>query len=334
MSGFPAVRPRRLRRTAELRQITEESRLLPEHLIYPLFVVPGRKVRKPIASLPDCFHLSSDAAAREAAEAFDAGVRAVLLFGVPDRKDEKASEAVRPRGLVPQAVRALKQKTPQLVVMTDVCVCAYMSHGHCGVVERRQGRLEVDNDRSLPLLASQALAHAEAGADVVAPSAMMDGQVAAIREALDSKGLSETAIMSYASKFASAFYGPFREAAKSAPAHGDRASYQLPPGAARQALREAKLDEAEGADILMVKPALPYLDIIAALRSTCSCPVAAYQVSGEYGALKAGAEKGWLDEASAFEEALLSIRRAGADLIISYWAKSFARRRSCRAGES
>lgn len=334
MSGFPRIRPRRLRQTSGLRRLTKKTRLLPEQMVYPLFVVPGRKVRKPIPALPDCFHLSPDMAAREAAEAFDVGIGAVLLFGVPDRKDEKASEAVRPRGLVPQAVRAIKREAPDLVVMTDVCVCAYMSHGHCGVVERRRGRLEVDNDRSLPLLAAQALTHAGAGADVVAPSAMMDGQVAAIRDALDTKGLSETAIMSYASKFASAFYGPFRQAAKSAPAHGDRASYQLPPGDTRQAVREAKLDETEGADILMVKPALPYLDIIALVRSTCNCPVAAYQVSGEYAALKAAAEKGWVDEVGVFEEALLGIARAGADLIISYWAKSFAMRRNHRAGET
>ena len=314
-------RPRRLRRTSALRELARETRLSARQLICPLFVRPGCGVKEPIASMPGQFRLSLDRLLREVEELVRLGVPAVLLFGLPERKDEQGSEAYDERGIVQGAVRALKREFPELVVMTDVCLCAYTSHGHCGVV--RDG--EVLNDETLELLGKAAVSHAAAGADVVAPSAMMDHQVAAIREALDAQGFPNVAIMSYAAKYASAFYGPFREAADSAPEFGDRASYQMDPANTREALREIELDIEEGADVVMVKPALAYLDVIARARERVDVPLAAYNVSGEYAMLKAAVERGWLDEQRAVLETLTAIRRAGADWIITYFAKDAAR---------
>ena len=315
------TRPRRLRRYQALRDLVRETRLSAKQLIHPLFVRPGHKVREPIASMPGQYRLSLDQLPREAEELLDLGVPAVLLFGLSERKDEQGSEAYSERGLVQEAVRRLKREFPELIVMTDVCLCAYTSHGHCGIV--RDGR--VLNDETLELLGRVAVSHAAAGADVVAPSAMMDGQVQAIREALDEQGFSQTAIMSYAAKYASAFYGPFRDAAESAPQFGDRSGYQMDPANAREALREIELDVEEGADIVMIKPALAYLDVIARARERFDVPLAAYNVSGEYAMLKAASERGWLDEHRAVLETLTAIRRAGADLIITYFAKDAAR---------
>ncbi len=314
-------RPRRLRRTPALRELARETRLSARQLICPLFVRPGRGVKEPIASMPGQFRLSLDQLPQEAEELLSLGVPAVLLFGIPEHKDETGSEAYDERGLVQKAVRALKREFPELVVMTDVCLCAYTSHGHCGLV--RDG--EVLNDETLELLEKAAVSHAAAGADVVAPSAMMDGQVQAIREALDEQGFPQTAIMSYAAKYASAFYGPFREAADSAPEFGDRASYQMDPANAREALCEIELDVQEGADAVMVKPALAYLDVIARARERVDVPLAAYNVSGEYAMLKAAVERGWLEERRAVLETLTALRRAGADWIITYFAKDAAR---------
>src|SRR5918998_879955 len=314
-------RPRRLRRREGLRAMVRETRLSSENLILPLFACPGEGVRREVSSMPGVFNLSVDQIAREASEAFDAGVPAVILFGLPESKDETATGAYAERGVVQEAIRAVRRAAPEMVVITDTCLCEYTSHGHCGVV--REG--EVLNDESLELLARTAVSQAEAGADVVAPSAMMDGQVGAIREALDGAGLEHVAIMAYAVKYASAFYGPFREAADSAPAFGDRRAYQMDAGNAREALREAELDFAEGADILMVKPATPYLDILRAVRERFDLPVAAYHVSGEYAMIKAAAEKGWIDEQRVMLETLTSIKRAGADIIITYYAREAAR---------
>ncbi len=321
MAGFPEYRPRRLRRTAALRSMLRETRVAPNHLIYPLFVIPGEGIREPVEAMPGVQRLSTDLLVREAREAADVGILAVLLFGLPPEKDEVGSGAYASDGVVQEAVRALKAALPDLVVVTDVCLCQYMSHGHCGVL--LDG--EVDNDRSLALLAETAVSHARAGADIVAPSDMMDGRVGAIREALDLDGFTNTAIMSYAAKFASAFYGPFRDAADSAPGKGDRKGYQMDPANADEAMREVWLDVDEGADIVMVKPALPYLDIIHRVKSETGYPVAAYHVSGEYAAVKAAGERGWLDADAVMAESLTSIRRAGADLIITYWAKAFAK---------
>ncbi len=319
---LPAFRRfRRLRRTATLRALVRETRLVPLDLVYPLFAVHGRDVRQPIASMPGQFRLSPDLLAAEARELRALGVRAVLLFGLPAAKDEAGSEAYAADGIVQRAVEALKDADPDLAVITDVCLCEYTSHGHCGLI--RDG--EVDNDASLELLARTAVSQARAGADIVAPSDMMDGRVAAIRSALDDDGLTQTPILAYAAKFASAFYGPFREAADSAPQFGDRRGYQIDPANGREALAEALADAAEGADMLMVKPALPYLDLLAALRQVADRPLAAYQVSGEYAMLKAAAANGWLDERAAAMETLLSIKRAGADLILTYYAKEAAR---------
>jgi porphobilinogen synthase len=315
------ARPRRLRRTHALRGLARETRLSAKQLIYPLFVRPRHGIREPIASMPGQYRLSLDQLPTEVEELVNLGVPAVLLFGLPERKDEEGSEAYAERGLVQEAVRRLKRKYPELVVMTDVCLCAYTSHGHCGVV--RDG--QVLNDETLELLARVAVSHAAAGADVVAPSAMMDGQVRAIREALDEQGFQDVVIMSYAAKYASAFYGPFRDAADSAPQFGDRANYQMDPANAREALREIALDVQEGADIVMVKPALAYLDVIARARVRFEVPIAAYNVSGEYAMLKAASKQGWLDERRAILEMLTAIRRAGADLIITYFAKDAAR---------
>jgi len=318
----PIDRLRRLRRTEGLRALAREISLTPEDFIYPPFVLPGRNVREPISSMPGQFRFTVDRLEAEVEEIVRLGIRAVLLFGLAERKDPEAREAWEENGLVPQAVRRIKAIAPELVVITDVCVCAYTDHGHCGIV--RDGR--VDNDATLALLARMALAHAAAGADLVAPSAMMDGQVRAIREALDEAGFVDVGIMAYSAKFASAFYGPFREAADSAPRFGDRRSYQMDPPNAREALREIERDIAQGADIIMVKPALAYLDVIRRARERFDHPLAAYNVSGECSMVKAAAQMGWLDEERAMMEILIAIKRAGADRIITYFAKEAARR--------
>jgi len=321
-TDVPAFRRfRRLRRNEALRSLVRETELSLSHLVYPLFVAHGRGLRQEIPSMPGQYRLSPDMLAQEARQLRDLGIGAVLLFGVPARKDEEGSEAYDPRGIVQQAVRALKEAAPELVVITDVCLCEYTSHGHCGVVVGG----EVDNDRTLPLLARMAVSHVEAGADMVAPSDMMDGRVAAIRRALDEAGYAHVPIMAYSAKTASAFYGPFREAADSAPQFGDRRGYQMDPANAREALREIEVDIEEGADIVMVKPALPNLDIIALARQRFPVPIAAYNVSGEYAMVKAAARLGWLDERRATLEVLTAIRRAGADVIITYHAKEVAR---------
>jgi len=318
----PWQRPRRLRRSPAIRSMVAETSLQSRQLIYPMLAVSGSDKREEIEALPGQFHLSSDRLVEEAERVLQAGVHAVLLFGIPDQKDEQGREAMNPHGVTQQAVRALKAALPELVVITDVCLCAYTTHGHCGVVGDHG---EVLNDETLDLLAGTALSHAEAGADLVAPSDMMDGRVAAIRSALDAAGATGTGIMAYSVKYASAFYGPFREALDSAPQFGDRRSYQMDPVNRREALREARLDVEEGADIIMVKPALPYLDVIAAVSSAVDRPVAAYSVSGEYAMLKAAAARGWIDERAATLEALTSIVRAGADLVITYHAREAAR---------
>ena len=319
--SFPDSRPRRLRRTRAWREMLRETELGPERLIYPLFVTHGREVRNPIPSMPGCFQLSVDLLAEETAEVSAQGVGGVILFGLPQRKDPLGSEGYDPEGIVPQAIRLLKDRQPNLMVWADVCLCEYTDHGHCGVIQDG----EVDNDATLPLLAKAATAYAQAGADVIAPSDMMDGRVGAIRAALDDAGFADLPIVSYAAKYASAYYGPFREAAGSAPQFGDRRSYQMDPRNAEEALREVALDLDEGADVVMVKPALPYLDIIRRVKDEFAVPVAAYNVSGEYSLIKAAAEKGWIDEDRMIAETLLSIRRAGADIILTYFAKDAAR---------
>ena len=313
-------RPRRLRRTDALRRLVRETHLRREDFIYPMFAAPGQGVRVEVPSMPGVHRLSVDNLVEEAREAADLGVLAVLLFGLPPKKDDTASEAASPRGTVQQAVSQLKKQLPDLVVITDVCLCGYTSHGHCGLIHRG----EVDNDATLEVLAQVALSHAEAGADMVAPSDMMDGRVGAIREALDERGFEMVPILSYAVKYASSFYGPFRDAAECAPQFGDRRAYQMDPANLREALREAALDVEEGADILMVKPALPYLDVISQLAGEFEQPIAAYQVSGEYAMIKAAAQNGWLDETAVMLESLLAIKRAGADLILTYFAKQAA----------
>ena len=318
---YPEYRPRRLRRTEALRALIRETSLSPRHLIYPLFVAPGKGVKEPIDAMPGCYHFSVDMLVEEAREVLDLGIYAVLLFGLPEKKDPRGSHAWLKDGVVQKAISAIKEAVPDLIVVTDVCLCGYTSHGHCGVISNGQ----VDNDATLELLSKVALSHAEAGADIVAPSDMMDGRVGAIRKALDQRGFDQVPILSYAVKYASSFYGPFREAAECSPQFGDRRSYQMDPANAREALREATLDCGEGADVIMVKPAMPYLDIIHLLRQECTLPIAAYQVSGEYSMIKAASSKGWLDEARVMEESLLSIRRAGADIIITYFAKDVAK---------
>ncbi|HZO58982.1 MAG TPA: porphobilinogen synthase [Solirubrobacterales bacterium] len=320
--SFPATRLRRLRRTGALRGLVRETDLSVDHLVYPLFVTHGQDRREPVASMPGIERLTISHLAEEAGQIAQLGVPAVLLFGIPADKDTAASGAYDDEGIVQLAVRALKQAQPDLTVITDVCLCEYTSHGHCGVV-RDDG--EVDNDVTLELLAKTAISHAAAGADAVAPSDMMDGRVGAIRAQLDSEGHSEVPILAYSAKFASAFYGPFREAAESTPEFGDRRGYQMDPANGREAVREAKIDVAEGADMVMVKPALPYLDVIRRVREEVDVPVAAYNVSGEYAALKAAAANGWLDERGAVLESLTAIRRAGADVIVTYHAKDVAR---------
>lgn len=314
-------RPRRLRRTENLRALVRETRLAPEDFILPLFACAGEKVRREIPSMPGVHNLSVDEIAREAASAREIGVKGVMLFGLPETKDEFGAGAYHENGIVQQAVRAIRNAAPDLVIMTDTCLCEYTSHGHCGVV--RDG--EVLNDPSLELLARTAVSQAEAGADVVAPSAMMDGQVGAIREALDDAGFDQVAIMAYAVKYASGFYGPFREAADSAPAFGDRRAYQMDPANAREAMREAELDYAEGADIMMVKPATCYLDILKLMREEFDLPTAAYHVSGEYAMIKAAAQNGWIDEQRVMMETLTCIKRAGADIILTYYAREAIR---------
>lgn len=321
MAGFPEVRGRRLRRTPALRRMVRETRVTPDDLILPLFVVPGEGERQPVPSMPGVFRTSVDELLEDAREAWELGIPAVLLFGVPAMKDERGESGEAEDGPVQNAVRAMKRELPELVVITDVCLCEYTSHGHCGVVE--DGR--VLNDPTLELLARQALSHARAGADMVAPSDMMDGRVAAIRGTLDAAGFVDVAILSYAAKYASAFYGPFRDAADSAPQFGDRQSYQMDPANGAEAVREALMDVGEGADIVMVKPALACLDIIWRVKEATGHPVCGYHVSGEYAAILAAAERGWLDGRRAMTEALTSIRRAGADLIVTYWAREFAR---------
>jgi porphobilinogen synthase len=321
MPSFPQYRPRRLRRTPALRALVRETHLSPSQLILPLFARPGAGVRQPVSSMPGVFQTSVDELLLDARAAAEAGVGGVLLFGIPAQKDEQGSSAWDDDGPVQQAVRALKRELPQLVVITDVCMCEYTSHGHCGVLVNG----EVDNDATLALLSREALSHARAGADIVAPSDMMDGRVGAIRAALDGAGFSGTAIMSYSAKFAGAFYGPFRDAAESTPQSGDRRGYQMDAGNAEEALRETWLDIEEGADIVMVKPAGPFLDIIARVKAETGYPLAAYQVSGEFAMIQAAAERGWLDRERVMLESLLGIRRAGADVIITYFAAEAAR---------
>ena len=320
MSQYPAYRPRRLRKTPALRRLVRETALLPSQLVLPLFVRSGTKVRQAVGSMPGCFQTSVDEMLRDGERAAKAGVGGVLLFGVPDTKDAIGSSAWDEQGPVQQAVRALKRELPDLVVITDVCMCEYTDHGHCGVL--RDG--QVINDETLVLLAREALSHARAGADVVAPSDMMDGRVRAIREALDGEGLEDTPILSYAAKFASAYYGPVREAAESTPQSGDRKGYQMDPGNGDEALREVMLDIEEGADMVMVKPAGPYLDVLTRVKAETGYPVSAYQVSGEYAMIRAAAERGWIDGERAMMESLLGIRRAGADFIVTYFATDAA----------
>jgi porphobilinogen synthase len=322
---FPACRPRRLRQSAALRRLVAETQLNAAQLVLPLFARSGRKLRRPIQAMPGVFQLSPDELLRDAAHAHELGVPAVLLFGIPDRKDARASGAYAANGIVQQTVRLLKKELPQLLVITDVCLCEYMEHGHCGIVQPGRTGARIVNDPTLKLLARTAASHAEAGADLVAPSDMMDGRVRAIREQLDKLGFSETPILSYAAKFASAYYGPFREAAESAPKFGDRRSYQLDAANAREALREVALDIQEGADIVMVKPALAYLDILYRVKTEFGYPTAAYAVSAEHAMIKAAAANGWIDERAVTLESLLAMRRAGADIIISYAAADAAR---------
>ncbi len=318
---FPTYRMRRLRQSEQIRNLVRETDLQPDRLVYPMFAVHGEDKRIDVESMPGCYQLSINNLVEEAREVRDLGIPAVLLFGIPSEKDEAGTSAYDEEGIIQMALSALKEEVPELLLITDVCLCEYTSHGHCGII--KDG--DVDNDLTLEMLAKMALSHAEAGADIVAPSDMMDGRVAAIRNALDSEGFINTPIMSYAAKFASAYYGPFREAAESTPEFGDRRSYQMDSRNSDEAVREVLLDIEEGADMVMVKPALPYLDIIYRVKQETKFPLAAYNVSGEYAMIKAAAEKGWIDEKRVVLETLTSIRRAGADMIISYHAKDAAR---------
>lgn len=328
LGRFPALRLRRLRELPQIRRLVAEVSLSPRHLVLPLFVRPGKGVRRPIDSMPGHYQLSPDLAAEEAKAAYELGLGGVLLFGIPEDKDPQGGSALRERGIIPQAIQACKQAAPELLVITDLCFCEYTSHGHCGVLGKLPGRehITVDNDRTLAELAYQAVVHARAGSDIIAPSGMMDGMIRTIRSALDGEGFQHVPILSYAAKFASSLYGPFRQAAECAPQFGDRRGYQMDPASdPGQALREVALDLEEGADMVMVKPALPYLDIIRLVRDHFpGVPVAAYQVSGEFSMLKAASAQGWLDEKSVALELLTCIRRAGAGIIISYWAKELA----------
>lgn len=318
---FPTYRPRRLRRNERLRALVRETALSPKNLIYPLFVGPGKDRAEPVSSMPGVAQLSVDRLAGECEEADRLGIPAVILFGIPEHKDAGGTEAYAPDGIVQRAIGAIKERVPQMLVITDVCLCEYTDHGHCGVVKNG----DVDNDQTLELLAEEALSHARAGADIVAPSDMMDGRVGRIRKILDENGFDQVAIMAYAAKYASGFYGPFREAAESTPQFGDRRSYQMDPANAEEALREVALDIREGADIVMVKPAMAYLDIVYRVKQKFGYPVAAYNVSGEYSMIKAAGQNGWIDEQRIMIEVLFSIRRAGADMILSYFAKEMAR---------
>jgi len=338
--GFPVTRLRRLRQSEQIRSLVRETHLSPESLVYPMFVCPGEGVRKEVRSMPGVCNLSVDEAVKEAEEAHGLGVKSVILFGLPEAKDEVATGAWATDGIVQQAARAIKRDVPELILMGDVCLCEYMSHGHCGVVRSRTPQslgaavanppavgteYEIVNDASLELLARTSVSLARAGIDVIAPSDMMDGRVGAIRKGLDSAGFLNTPILSYAAKFASGFYGPFREAADSAPQFGDRRSYQMDGANIREAMREIELDIEEGADMIMVKPAMPYLDVIAAARERFDLPLAAYQVSGEYAMIEAAAQNNWIDRERVMMESLLSIRRAGASIILTYYAKEAAR---------
>jgi porphobilinogen synthase len=318
--NFPDYRPRRLRKSENFRRLIRETTLSADNLIYPLFAVPGTKVKKPIVSMPGIFQMSVDHIVKEAARVKMLGIPAVLLFGIPEKKDALASGAMAKEGIVQRAVRAIKEKVPDILVITDVCLCEYTDHGHCGMLEGE----EVDNDATLEVLAETAVSQAKAGADMVAPSAMMDGQIGALREGLDEAGFDTVPVMAYSAKYASCFYGPFREAAESAPAFGDRRAYQMDPANSDEAIREISLDVAEGADIIMVKPALPYLDVIRRAKEEFDLPLAAYQVSGEFAMIKAAAQMGWIDGERAMLESLTAIRRAGADMIITYFAPDIA----------
>ena len=319
--NFPIYRPRRLRRNQRLRELIRETSLEPRNFIYPLFVGPGKDKAQPVSSMPGVAQLTVERAVRECQEVYALGIPAVILFGIPEHKDAAGTEAYADDGVVQRAIRAIKETVPELLVITDVCLCEYTDHGHCGVIQNG----DVDNDSTLELLAQEALSHARAGADIVAPSDMMDGRVAAIRKILDDNGLAQTPIMAYAAKYASGFYGPFREAAESTPQFGDRRSYQMDPANAEEALREVELDIREGADIVMVKPALAYLDVIYRVKQKFGYPLAAYNVSGEYSMIKAAGQNGWIDEPRIMMEVLFAIRRAGADMILTYFAKDAAR---------
>jgi porphobilinogen synthase len=336
--AFPITRLRRLRRTEQLRSIVRETRLTPENFVYPLFVCPGSGVRKEVRSMPGVYNLSVDEAVKEVREAYGLGVPSIILFGLPEKKDEVATGAWANDGIVQQAARAIKREVPEAILFGDVCLCEYMSHGHCGIVKAASQSLgaaaaappataeyEIVNDASLELLAKTAVSQVRAGIDIIAPSDMMDGRVAAIRNALDAAGFIDTPILSYAAKFASGFYGPFRDAADSAPQFGDRRSYQMDPANFREAMLEIEEDLAEGADMIMVKPAMPYLDVIAAARERFDVPLSAYQVSGEYAMIEAAARNGWIERDRVMMESLISIRRAGASLILTYFAKDAAR---------
>jgi porphobilinogen synthase len=318
---YPIYRPRRLRKNANFRRMIRETKLSVDNLVYPLFVNPGRNVKKPINSMPGNFQMSVDHLVKEVQKTKDLGIPAVLLFGIPEKKDEVGSGAFADDGIIQQATREIKEKVPDIMVICDLCLCEYTSHGHCGTIKDN----DVDNDATLEILAETALSQAKAGADMVAPSGMMDGGVGVIREALDEEGYDALPIMAYSAKYASCFYGPFREAAEGAPQFGDRKSYQMDPANSDEAIREITLDVEEGADIIMVKPALPYLDIICRAKEEFDLPIAAYNVSGEFAMIKAAANLGWLDEEKAMMEALISIKRAGADIIITYFARDAAK---------
>jgi porphobilinogen synthase len=324
-AGYPLHRPRRLRGHPRLRDLVSETRLTTGDLIYPIFVYHGKNLRREIPSMPGQFQLSLDRLGETVSQVADLGIPAIILFGIPELKDGRGSAALRDDGIVQEAIRVAKRAQPELLVITDLCFCEYTDHGHCGPLADSGGRLDVDNDATLPLLAQQATSHARAGADMIAPSGMIDGMVQAVRQGLDAAGFQSLPIMSYAAKFASGYYGPFRDAAESAPAFGDRRTYQMDPANAGEALREVALDVAEGADIVMVKPALAYLDIVRRVKDSCGVPVAAYNVSGEYAMVKAAAANGWIEERRIVLETLTGIKRAGADMILTYHAPDAAR---------
>ncbi len=319
--AFPIHRPRRLRANDTLRRMVRETSISTDDLIYPLFVIFGKGVKKEISSMPGCYQMSVDEIVKEAQKVHKLGIPAIILFGIPEHKDARASQAYSPKGIVQQAIKAIKDKVPELMIITDVCLCEYTDHGHCGIIKKGK----VLNDPTLELLSKEALSHAKAGADIVAPSDMMDGRVSAIRTTLDTNGFEEIPIISYAAKYSSAFYGPFREAAESTPSFGDRKSYQMDPANRREALKETSLDIDEGADVVMVKPALSYMDIISDVKESFDLPVAAYNVSGEYSMVKAAAKLGWIDETKVMMEILTSFKRAGADMILTYHAKDAAK---------